>query len=418
MSELRKAAAIKLIRNLPRPVWMLILVASLGYFVDIYDLLLFSIIRVKSLESLHVPSDQLTSVGIFLINWQMAGLLLGGILWGLLGDKKGRLSVLFGSILLYSLANIANAFADSVPFYAALRFVAGIGLAGELGAGVTLITESLPIELRGFGTALIASIGFIGAIFAGLIADTFSWRVSYMIGGGLGLLILLLRVGVTESGLFNKTRHTNAKLGDIGLLFRQPKMLIKYVSVILIGIPIWYVIGILMTFTPEFAKGFGMAEIPTTGKAVMCSYTGLAIGDMASGFISHWLQSRKLVLFGYLLFMAFGIAVFMIFAKHSLTTYYWICGLLGLGAGYWAMFVTVAAEQFGTNIRSTVTTTTPNVVRGMVIPLTLGFDFLSHQVGVVRSGCIVGGIVTFIAVCALKGVEESYHKNLDYHELG
>ena len=406
------------IRRLPRSVWMLVIVASLGYFVDIYDLLLFSIVRLKSLQSLHVPADEMTRAGILLINWQMAGLLIGGVVWGLLGDKRGRLAVLFGSIFLYSAANIANAFVQTVPVYAALRFVAGIGLAGELGAGITLIAEALPTRLRGFGTTLVATVGLFGAVFAGFVGDTLSWRGAYVIGGCLGLLILLLRVGVYESGLFERTREMGVKRGDFRILFRKRELLRKYLAVILIGTPLWYIVGILMTFTPEFAKAFGMEEAPSAGNAVMACYIGLAIGDFASGFLSQWLRSRKQVIFGYMILSCLMIGSFMAYAGESITIYYTFCVLLGVAAGYWAMFVTVAAEQFGTNIRATVTTTVPNVVRGMVIPLTLGFDFLNQKMGVIASGSLIGVIVMAIAIVALRWIEETFAKDLDYHEVG
>jgi len=261
-----------------------VIVAALGYFVDIYDLLLFSIVRISSLRSMGVSEQDMLAQGEFLIRIQMFGLLVGGIIWGIMGDKRGRLSVLFGSILLYSLANIANGFATTVTQYAVLRFIAGIGLAGELGAGITLVSETLPTKLRGYGTTLVASVGLMGAVLANYIAKTFDWQVAYFIGGGLGLILLVARVSVFESGIFLKIKEQHVERGNFFQLFNQKQRLIKFIGCILIGLPIWYVIGILITFSPEFAKAMNITGV-VAGDAVMFSYIGLAAGDMSSGLL-------------------------------------------------------------------------------------------------------------------------------------
>jgi MFS family permease len=407
---------LKDLKSLDRSVWLAIIVAALGYFVDIYDLLLFSIVRVSSLKGLGVPEHEIFDKGVLLINVQMAGLLTGGVIWGILGDKKGRLSVLFGSIVMYSLANLLNAGVTSVWQYAALRFIAGVGLAGELGAGITLVTEILPQRLRGYGTAFVASIGLLGAVFGGLVGDLFSWRIAFVIGGLLGFLILLLRVGVRESAMFARTREKGVHRGNVGVLFRSPAVFARYFGVILIGVPIWFVIGIVMTFTPEFAQAFGMTDLPSAGKAVMFSYIGLSIGDLLAGLLSQYFESRKKAIFVYLVATTITFALYLQFAGLSLTSYYAFCALLGVFIGYWALFVTVGAEQFGTNIRSTVATTVPNFVRGSVIPMTTAFQALMAGSGAIRGGIIVGGVTMLIALLSLYLLPETFHKDLDYHE--
>lgn len=411
-----KKSVLQEFRDLDRSVLLAIVVAALGYFVDIYDLLLFSIVRVASLDGLGVPQTEHLSRGVLLINSQMAGLLLGGLLWGILGDKKGRLSVLFGSIFMYSAANVANGFVQTVEQYAALRFIAGIGLAGELGAGITLIAEILPKHLRGYGTSIVASIGILGAVFGGLVGDLLPWRWAYVIGGAMGFAILLLRFGVRESGMFAKAKHEGVSRGDLLLVFGRWKNLRKYVAIVLIGVPIWYVVGILVTFTPEFGKGFGMSELPTAGKAVMFCYLGLSIGDFTSGVFSQLFQSRRKVILLYLLGTAGAVAAHLAFGRISPLVYYSTCTLMGFFAGYWAMFVTVAAEQFGTNIRSTVTTTVPNFVRGAVIPLTFFFQSWTESLGIIGSGIAVGVLSFGVALLALAMIEETFHKDLDYIE--
>ncbi len=406
------------LKAVDKKVWLAVLVAALGYFVDIYDLLLFSIVRIQSLKDLGIPEQDLMAKGVLLINIQMAGLLIGGIVWGILGDRRGRLSVLFGSIVMYSAANFMNGFVQNIEQYALLRFVAGIGLAGELGAGITLISEIMPKRIRGFGTTIVASVGILGAVFGAFIGDIFSWRTAYIIGGVMGFAILLLRVGVTESGMFHKAKEKAGSRGNVMMLFNNKKRFKKLLSCVLIGVPIWYVVGILLTFAPEFGKAFGMVEMPTAGKAVMYGYIGLSIGDLSSGLVSQWLQSRKKAILVFLGISAVGVSLHLLLSHGATTatTFYATCVLMGVGVGYWAMFVQVAAEQFGTNIRSTVTTSVPNFVRGATIPLTAGFQWGSPRYGVTGTAVALGLITLAITLVALRSLEESFHKDLDYHE--
>ena len=395
---------------------LLILVAALGYFVDIYDLILFSVVRVKSLKAIGVPDEALLDNGVLLINMQMGGMLLGGILWGILGDKRGRLSVLFGSILLYSAANIANGFVDSVTGYAAWRFIAGIGLAGELGAGITLVSEVMHKEARGYGTTIVATIGICGAVAAVYVGKLFEWRTAYFVGGGLGLGLLLLRIGVYESGMFQEVKKAAVRRGDFFSLFATPERAKRYLSVILIGVPIWYAVGVLITFAPEIGAAMGMSPKPEAAEAVKYCYIGLAIGDLGSGLISQAMRSRKKVILGFVLLTAACVAAYFLFGNSSLGVFYWVCGALGFATGYWAVFVTIASEQFGTNIRATVTTTAPNFVRGSVVPITLAFSGLKGVLGVQGSAIAVGATTIVIALLALRGLEETFGKDLAYVE--
>lgn len=399
-----------------RKVMLTVLVAALGYFVDIYDLILFSIVRVPSLKSLGLSGEALTDVGVRLINWQMSGMLIGGIVWGILGDKRGRLTVLFGSILTYSLANIANGFAQTVLQYELMRFVAGVGLAGELGAGITLVAEVMPREKRGIGTTVVAGVGILGAVVAALVGDAFSWRVAYFVGGGMGLSLLLVRVGLTESGMFEGAKSTGVRHGDFFAFFRNKTRLRRYVSVILVGVPVWYAVGILVTFSPEIAGAMGLTKLPKPSTAVMLMYIGLAIGDFGSGFLSHVLKSRKKVLFGFLTLSSLATLAYFTIGRSSLTAFYVVVVLLGIASGYWAVFVTVASEQFGTNIRATATTTAPNFVRGALVLVTLSFQFLKGSVGVVYGAAIVGAVVLALGFASVFGLEETHGKDLDFTE--
>jgi len=392
-----------------------VLVAALGYLVDMYDLFLFSVVRVPSLKALGVTGEQLLPEGVFLLDMQLAGLLIGGILWGVMGDKRGRLSVLFGSILLYSLANIANGFVQTLPQYAALRFIAGIGLAGELGAGITLVAEILPKQLRSFGAILVATMGVLGAILAFFVADLFEWRMSYFVGGGLGLLLLVLRFNVFESGLFVQLKHKSVQRGNIGMLF-QGNRLSKYLLAILVGVPLWFVVGILITFSPEFGLSRGLVDPIVAGKAVMLAFTGQAFGDIFSGMLSQRLQSRKKAIQIFIL-LSFAMMVFyLLFPVQNTTQFYALCACLGFCNGYWTLFIILAAELFGTNLRATVATTIPNFVRGATIPLAAMFVLLKPSLGVTNGALVIGAVVVIVALVSLHFLDETFAKEMDYEE--
>lgn len=393
-----------------------VLVAALGYFVDIYDLLLFSIIRVPSLRDLGLSEEQIATDGLFIINVQMLGLMIGGVLWGILGDKKGRLKIMYASIIMYSLGNIANGFVQTVEQYAVIRFITGVGLAGELGAGITLVSELLPKNKRGIGTSIVAGIGLTGAVFAYFIKEVFDWRICYFIGGGLGFALLLLRVGVLESSMFENIQNKSVKKGDFFMLFRSSKRLKKYLFSILIGLPTWYVIGILVSFSKEFGKQMNIIGEIDPGKAIMFAYVGISVGDLMSGLVSQVLKSRKNALYVFYSITAIAIVWFFSLENASSDQLYMCCLLLGFGTGFWAIFVTMAAEQFGTNIRATVTTTVPNFVRGALNLISILFVYLQVSFGFIHSAIITGIVVMIIGVVSVYFSEETFHKDLNYIE--
>jgi MFS transporter, putative metabolite:H+ symporter len=393
-----------------------VIVAALGYFVDIYDLLLFSIIRVPSLQSLGLNETQIADEGLKIINIQMIGLLLGGILWGILGDKLGRMKVLFASIILYSLGNIANGFVETVNQYAAIRFISGIGLAGELGASITLVTEILSKEKRGLGTSVVAGIGLTGAVFAFIMKQNFDWRTCYFIGGGMGFMLLFLRASVLESSMFNAVKQTTVARGNFMMLLNSKKRFSKYIKAILIGLPTWYVIGILISFSDKFAKEMNVIGKIDPGKSVMFAYVAISIGDLAVGFISNWVKSRKKAMWFFYSITIIAIMLFFNLNNQTNQILYWVSALLGFGTGFWALFVTMSAEQFGTNIRATVTTTTPNMVRGSLVFVSIIFTSLHSSFGYLNSGWITGIIIMLIAITALYFTEETFGKDLDYIE--
>lgn len=394
-----------------------VIVAALGYFVDIYDLLLFGIVRIPSLVALGLTEAEISITGASILNWQMTGLLLGGILWGVLGDKKGRLSVLFGSIITYSLANIACGFVQDADVYKVLRFIAGVGLAGELGAGITLVSEILPKHLRAIGTSLVAGIGLLGAVVAYFTVEFFDWRYAYFIGGGLGISLLLLRIGVFESGIFKDIKdQKQVEKGNFFALFTNRDRLFRYLRCIGIGLPTWFVIGILATFSNEFGRALGIQEGIKPGLSIMWCYVGLSIGDLASGFISHWLESRKKAVLYLMIFTLVGSLVYLYAGIKSPAYFYAAAGFLGFGIGYWAMFVTIGAEQFGTNLRATAATTVPNMVRGTVVLMTTLFASFKESFSVINSGALVGIICFAIGIYCILTVPETHGRDLDFLE--
>lgn len=403
---------------MPRSARLAVVVAALGYLVDIYDLILFSVVRIPSLRAIGVEPESIDLVGQKLLNWQMTGMLVGGVLWGILGDKRGRLSVLFGSILLYSIANIANGFVSDVDTYAWLRFIAGVGLAGELGAGITLVTELLDARTRGWATTLVAGVGICGAMLAVGVSKIAEWNVAYWIGGGLGLGLLVLRVGVLESGMFSRLRErAEVSRGNFLALFASASRVRRYLGIVLVGVPIWYAIGILVSFCNAIGAAMGMTEIPEPPIAVFFAYLGLAIGDFASGWLSQLAQSRRRALLTFVVINALAVVYYFTIGRLSTTLFYAGCLLLGVANGYWAVFVTVAAEQFGTNLRATAATTAPNFVRGSLVPVSLAYlaldAALDHKP---LAAAIVGAIVIAASAIALLGIEETYGKDLDFVE--
>jgi MFS family permease len=395
---------------------MLIVVAALGYFVDIYDLILFNIVKKPSLIALGVTNEALEDTGILLFNMQMIGMLLGGLIWGIAGDRKGRVRVLFGSIIMYSLANIANGFVQNVSQYAIIRLIAGIGLAGELGAGITLISETMHREYRGYGTMIVVTFGALGAVLAANVADKFDWQVAYFTGGGLGLALLALRLGTFESGMYTGMNNSSIKRGNFLSLFSNSKNAFRYIYCILIGLPIWFVVGVLVALSETFADVLHVQGEVRVSQAVMYCYLGLSVGDVISGLMSQLLRSRKKVVLSYLIFAVLIILLYLFSPVVNSSIFYFYCFLLGAATGYWALFVTIASEQFGTNIRSTVTNTVPNFVRGAVVPITLSYKSLVPFLTPVYAALLVGSVCLLLAFTAIFLISETFGADLDYYE--
>ncbi len=403
-------------------VGLIILVASLGYFVDIYDLLLFSIVRISSLKGIGILNPQeLTDKGAMLINIQMAGMIIGGFTWGILGDKKGRLTVLFGSILLYSISNILNGFVHTIFEYGTLRFFAGFGLAGELGAGITLVAESMKKENRGYGTMLVATVGILGAVMASYIAKIFDWRMAYWVGGGLGILLLIMRIGVSESSMFKKNLPLTISKGNILDLLGKRERLLRYFYTSFIALPIWFIIGILVTFGPEFGLALKLKGVVLPGIAISFTYFGASIGNLLSGFFSQIAKSRRKILAIFIPLSAIMMGFYLTQFNGSVSVYYLICSIMGFSTGYWVLFVTVGAEQFGTNLRATAATSLPNIARGYVIPLLFLFQAISHKyspdpTAILKSALTVGAISIILSLIGLWKIKETYGLDLDYLE--
>lgn len=398
-----------------------VIVGALGFFVDIYDLLLFSVVRRSSFTELGVPEDMLKTTGETFLIWQMVGLTIGGIAWGILGDKKGRKSVLFGSILLYSAATIANGFVNDVDTYKWLRFIAGLGLAGELGASITLTSELLPKEKRGIAATIIATSSVMGMIAAYFVHDLsgHNWRLCYFIGGGMGLALLLLRVGVLESRMYDKVKEANVKMGNFLMIITSRERLIRYFRAIFIGLPVWYIIGILISFSDEFAKGFGIKGFDQS-KALMLQYVALALGDVSAGLLSNYLKSRKkTLLIFYSITVVFIVLFFALKGGGSAFNMYLLCMGLGFGSGISVVYITMSAEQFGTNLRATAAISIPNLVRGFLPLILLLFQFL-RGANVLNSyitgAWITGIIVMAIGLVSVLYTKETFAKDLDFTE--
>ncbi|MEI6851868.1 MAG: MFS transporter [Bacteroidota bacterium] len=398
---------------------IIVIAAALGYFVDIYDLILFGVVKNPSLIDLGITAkDELFTQGNFLLSMQMAGMLIGGIIWGILSDRKGRLSILFMTIFLYSIANIANGFAQNITQYAVLRFIAGFGLSGELGVGITMVSEVMSKEKRGLGASIVSGIGIAGSALAFLVAEKFQWRVAFWTGGGLGLLLLFLRIAVYESGMYEKTKAIKVSRGNFLSLFTDIKRFKKFIFIILLAIPTWYTVSVLAINAPSLAQD----ALHITGSikgstSVMLHYIGAAIGSFLFGYISLKLCSRKKpIVIGILGIAALSVVYFALNGG-SPVMFYTVLLLLGMPmGGLWTIFVTAASEQFGTNLRATVTTSAPNFVRGATILITFLLGVLNPLVGLWNAGVILGVFFTALALVSVFFIEETYGKDLDYME--
>jgi MFS transporter, putative metabolite:H+ symporter len=393
-----------------------LIVSALGFFVDVFDLLLFAIVRKPSLTSLGLEEAAMVSVGEYLISIQMIGMLIGGIVFGVIGDKKGRLSVLFGSILVYSLANIANAFVTTVDQYVWLRFIAGLGLAGELGAGLTLVSEQLPKEKRSTATGLIAGFGVLGAVVAYFTSEYFTWRNCYLIGGILGLLLLAMRLKVKESNLFNTMTESNVSKGNFLSFFTNRNLFLRYLKCVLIGLPVWLVIGVLVTFSDKFGEAFGIKGIKP-GLAIMYLYLFVGLGDVAVGLLSEKLKSRKKTLFIFYGITILFLILFFTQSHSNQNIFYAIIMGLGFGIGFNVIYLTLGVEQFGTNLRASAAVSIPNMVRGSLPLIILVFQFFREKMQSFTDGAIITTILVFtLSIISALSIKESYGTELDYLE--
>ena len=392
-----------------------ILLAGLGYLVDIFDLLLFAVVRVASVREL-AGDAQLLEAGALLQNTQLIGMMLGGLAWGIIGDRRGRRSVLYGSIVLYSLANLGNATAASIPQYVFWRFIAGVGLAGELGAALTIVSELVRPKDRGTATTIVATMGVLGAVAAALVGREFSWRTAYVIGGVLGFLLLALRIRVRDSAMFARTRESVRTRGSLTYLLSHPSRVGRYLRAILIGVPVWFISGFFVTFAPEFASTFGVAGAVSAGTAVLIFYATTCLGDFSSGVLSQVLQSRRRAAALYLALTGLGVAVYLSGAADTATTFYAMYGWLGFSTGYWAVMVTMAVEQFGTDLRATVGTSVPTFVRATTVPMTMAWTAMRPSLGIVGAAAVVGAVVFAAAGWAVWRQRETYGIDLDFVE--
>ena len=395
---------------------LIIILASFGYFVDIYDLVIFSIVRVKSFTEIGIKEAEMLSNTQFVLNMQMAGLLLGGIFWGIIGDKLGRVKVLFGSILIYSLANIANAFVQNIEMYAWIRLIAGIGLAGELGAGITLISETMSKEKRGYGTMIVATTGVLGAVAAFYISEISTWRNAYIIGGILGLVLLIFRMGTFESKMFKNAENSEISRGNLLMLFNSKERFLRFLKVILVGAPIWFLVGILITLAPEFGKVLHSTEPLSAGKGILYCYIGISLGDLMAGLLAQILKSRLKTVFIFQILIIIFASIYLNSENLTPEKFNILAFFIGIGTGYWATFATIAAEQFGTNIRATVATSAPNFVRGLLIPITLLFNYIASLSNLISAAYIMLFILCGLAFISIFTLKETFSKDLDYFE--
>jgi len=397
-----------------------VIIAALGYFVDVYDLILFLIIGKKSLVDLYpqwAGQPILLEQFQHLLDLQMIGMLIGGIAWGMIGDKKGRLAVLLGSIICYSLSNLANAFVTDMTWYEIFRFIAGFGLAGELGAGVCLVAELMDKNKRGLGTMVVAALGVFGAVVAALVSEFISWKTSYIIGGVLGFGLLFLRIGVFESAMFQKEHANMIRQGNFLMMFTSIDRFKRFAQAILLGLPTWFVIGLLVARAPEIAKAQNIQGAIAQNICILLAYAGLVFGDFASGSASQLMRSRKKAFALFYTLCTLMMLLYLNLNSVSSTLFYTAIFALGFSVGFWAIFVTNASEQFGINLRATSTISVPNFARGSLVPIAWVFKQTAIATGnMITSFYWVGGIIMVITFATLYFVRETFARDLDFYE--
>lgn len=405
------------------PVFLL-LVTSLGYFVDAFDLVVFSAVRNTSVVALKLAETpaEIKNVGLTLENWQALGLLIGGVFWGVFGDRLGRLKVLFGSIAVYSAANLLNGLltpgAHTLTFYSMLRFFSGLGLAGELGAAITLVSEAMKAEKRGLGTMIIAGFGLLGCALAAFLSafTDISWQALFIAGGISGFVLLLLRIRVIESDLYLNQPETSVARGEFLSLFTNFKRFKKFVRCIGLGLPVYFVVGLPIKFATNFGAAFNISGTSVPIAIMMC-YLFLALGDFVCNYLSQVMKSRKKPFYIFNALNLFAVLLFVYYPPQNAWQYHYIyCPILGFSVGYWALTVTIAAESFGTNLRATVTTSVPNFIRSAFIPIALCFTFFESRLGTVHSAMTVGLVCTSLSILSAFLMKETFGVNLNYQE--
>ena len=422
---------------------MAVLVASLGYFVDLYDLVVFSVVRVPSLgvKGLGLPeatpgpgggfldgvartfrillgheTGDVTTAGAAILDLQLTGMVIGGFVWGVLGDRRGRLTTLFGSIALYSTANLLNAFVQTVPQYAALRFLAGIGLAGELGAGVTLVSELMNRHHRGWGTMIVAFAGMLGPVAASLVGGRIEWRHAYIVGGVMGFALLALRIGLVESGMFRRSEREHGRRGDLRMLFGSAERVRRLACVVALGSPIWFVGGVVFVFGPELARAIGCEEPVRPANVVLSGYLGAAAGDLVSGAVSQWLRSRRVAIAGAIVALGLSLTALLMLGGRGPNWFYACTAAAGFATGYWAVFVTVAGESFGTNLRATVATAAPNLVRWSAVIWVNAWGAMKTPLGAGRAAACVAAVAVLVGLLGVWRLPEPFGRDLDWEE--
>lgn len=391
-----------------------VIVTALGYFIDLFDYYVFLVTRQKVLTDFGFSGSQLMETGLYMVNLQFAGLLVGGVIFGVLGDKIGRKQSLLGSILLYSIATLASGMTHNIDVFAALRFIAGIGIAGEVGVGVTMVSETMDKNRRGLGVTAFIGVGLLGVVAAALMSELLHWRTCYIIGGLAGLLLLVTRIWVMEPQMFTDL-NKSVKRGSFRVLFASPDGVRRYVLCILLAVPVFFGVSIIATLSPELSIALGASPPASVSTTMIIAYTMMVIGEIVIGLLSQRLKSRKKVIALFLVLMAITLGVGFHNGALDATGYYILAGVVGFFMGYWVNFIALSAEQFGTNVRSLAANTIPNFTRGTTIAINMAFLALKDD-GVVYAASIVGFTVIVIALLALWKLPETFGKDLDYTE--
>ncbi len=404
--------------------FIILLVTSLGNFVDYGDMFMASLVRNDAIVALGIAQtkEAVLAVGLNLESFQAVGFLLGCFTWGIFADKKGRLQVLYISTLVYSLANILNGllspeWSHVYYWYGGCRLFSGWGLSAEFSVAITLIVEYFSVKKRIIGTMLMTGLGFLGVFLVSWLKfyTHILWNEFFIWGGVAGLVLLVFRFAAQESFMFLNQQTAAIKKGSLMTLLKQKKYSRQFFLTVWLVLPI-FLVQLILKFSPNISQQINSEIISIA--LVLLIYDAFSIfSDILGCYISYLFNNRMRVLKFYLILIFLALLGFAIWPPLTTFSWYWVyVPILGLANGYWGLWGTMIAELFGINVRATATTFIVNLSRSFVLILSITFKDLDLRYGFSISVIVLTLVTCGLAFWSVFKIPETAHKNLEYVE--